>query len=55
MATKSILKNIIIKNKKTCRSLINALENAQNKTAKDVSFSKGYHNATKDEIDKIFE
>lgn len=54
MATKSILKNIIIKNKKTCYSLINALENAQDKTAKKVNFSKGYYNASKEDIDKIF-
>ena len=54
MATKSILKNIVIKDKKSCRSLINALENAKGKTRKEVVFSRGYRTATEDDIDKIF-
>lgn len=54
MATKSILKNIIIKNKKSCWSLINALENSKGKKARKVTFSRGYSSATKDDISKIF-
>lgn len=54
MSTKSILKNIIIKDKKSCRSLINALEYAQNKIKKEVVFSRGYRTATQDDMDKIF-
>lgn len=38
MATKSILKNIVIKDKKSCRSLINALENAKGKKEKKLYF-----------------
>ena len=40
MATKSILKNIVIKDKKSCSSLINALEGAKGKIAKEVNFSR---------------
>jgi hypothetical protein len=54
MATKSILKNIVIKDKKSCRSLINALENAKGKTRKEVVFSRSYRTATEDDIDRIF-
>ncbi|WP_204220831.1 hypothetical protein [Megamonas hypermegale] len=54
MATKSILKNIVIKDKKSCRSLINALENAKGKKRKEVIFSRGYKTATEEDIDKIF-
>lgn len=54
MATKSFLKNINIKNKKDCQTLINALENAKDKKSSDVSFDRSYHVASKDEISKIF-
>lgn len=54
MATKSILKNIVIKNKKSCCSLINALETAKGKIRKEVVFSRDYRTATEDDIDKIF-
>ena len=36
MATKSFLKNITLKNKKSAESFLNALENAENKKAKKV-------------------
>ena len=36
MATKSFLKNITIKNRKQAENLIKALENAENKRAKEV-------------------
>ena len=39
MATKSILKNVDIKDKKLAKSLITALENAKGKKAKDVDSS----------------
>ena len=54
MATKSILKNIVIKDKKSCCSLINALETAKGKIRKEVVFSRDYRTATEDDIDKIF-
>lgn len=54
MATKSILKNITIKEKTTSRSLINALENADKKKVKDIEFSRGVRTADKELIQKLF-
>ena len=42
MATKSILKNVDIKDKKLGKSLVIALENATGKHAKDVQLSRTY-------------
>ncbi len=42
MATKSILKNVDIKDKKLGKSLVIALENAAKKQAKDVQLSRTY-------------
>lgn len=39
MATKSFLKNIVIKNKKNAASFISALENAENKGKKQVKIN----------------
>ena len=54
MATKSILKNITIKEKVTSRSLINALENADKKKTKNFTFSRGVRVADKELIKKLF-
>lgn len=54
MATKSILKSIVIKDKKSSSSLINALENAEGKRSKDVSFSRAVRNADDEMIKKMF-
>ncbi len=54
MATKSILKSVIIKDKATSTSLINALENAKNKKAIDVTLSRTVRNADSELIKKIF-
>ncbi|MCI7349299.1 MAG: hypothetical protein MSH60_00915 [Ruminococcus sp.] len=54
MATKSILKSIVIKDKKTGNALVNALENARNKTSKDVTFSRAVRTADDETISKIF-
>lgn len=54
VATKSILKNITIKKKATSRSLIFALENAGNKSSKDVIFSRGVRTADRDMIRALF-
>ena len=42
MATKSILKNVNIKNPKLGKSLVVALENASGKKSKDVTLSRTY-------------
>ena len=55
MATKSFLKEIVIKDKKATESFINALENAENKKAKKVRINKMVEDITESErIRKIF-
>ena len=54
MATKSILKTIHIKQKKTALRLVQALENAKGKGEKDVIMTRGYSEASRDEIGKMF-
>ena len=54
MATKSILKNIDIKNQKLGKSLIRALEKASGKTAKNVELSRMYRVIRGDDIKKVF-
>ena len=54
MATKSILKNITVKNKPTCRSLLSALEHANNKSEKKVTFSRPVRTADKELIKVMF-
>ena len=55
MATKSFLKEIIIKDKKSAENFINALENSENKKAKKVKINKLVEDITdKERIRKIF-
>lgn len=55
MATKSFLKNIVIKDKKSAERFINALERAENKKAKQVKIDRMVENITDGEqIRKIF-
>jgi len=54
MATKSILKNIDIKDKESAFALINALENAFGKHAQPVIRSRGFSDASVDDIKKMF-
>lgn len=54
MATKSILKNINIKSRKTSTSLVNALENASKKGTKKIEYSRGISAASSEDIRKIF-
>lgn len=54
MATKSILKNINIKSRKTTTSLLNALENAKKKGSKKFEYSRGIRTASSEDIKKIF-
>ena len=46
MATKSFLKNIVIKDKKTANKFIEALERAENKKSKVVKFDKKVEDVT---------
>lgn len=55
MATKSFLKNIVIKDKKSAEKFINALEKAENKASKEVIIDKRVEEITDSEqIRKIF-
>lgn len=54
MATKSIYKNIAIKDRHLARGLIRALENAEKKTSREIVISKKHHSASDEEIRKIF-
>lgn len=55
MATKSFLKSIVIKDKKSAEKFINALERAENKKAKVVKIDKRVEDVTDSEqIRKIF-
>ena len=52
MATKSFLKNITIKNRKSAESFLNALENAEKKKAKKVQFKERVEEVKDSEIIK---
>lgn len=54
MATKSFLKDITIKSKKSCEALVNALENAEGKKSKDFTPKCQVRVASPDDIKKIF-
>jgi hypothetical protein len=54
MATKSILKTVHIKDRRSARRLANALENSQVKPSKEVRMGVKVTNASKKEIRDIF-
>lgn len=54
MATKSILKNIDIKERRMGRSIILALENAEGKKAKEVKLSRACKEVKGSKIKDIF-
>ena len=54
MATKSISKNIDIRDKNLAKKFVLALENAENKTSKTVHIDKTVRTATREDIAKIF-
>lgn len=54
MATKSIIKNIDIKDKRMCQAFISAIENAENKHSKEVSLSRSFTEIKGDKIKELF-
>lgn len=54
MATKSVLKTILIKDRRSADSLVTALENASGKKSKDVTVSRTCRELGREEIQKIF-
>lgn len=55
MATKSIYKNVNVKSKVLARNLVSALENAENKTAKEVKLTKSFREVKGDDLKKLFD
>ncbi|MDD3268468.1 MAG: hypothetical protein PHX14_04040 [Syntrophomonadaceae bacterium] len=53
MATKSIYKNVVIKNKQLSKNLASALENSQNKSSKHIQLSKSCSEVKKGQIKTI--
>ena len=54
MATKSILKNISIKNRSVAVALVSALENAKGKHTQPITHTKTFREASREEIRKMF-
>lgn len=55
MATKSFLKDIVIKDKKTAKSFVSALENAEKKGRKKINFQSAVRTINdKEVIKKMF-
>lgn len=54
MATKSILKNVDIKDKKLGKSLVKALESAAGKHAQDVKLNRTYTDVRGDALRRFF-
>ena len=54
MATKSILKNVTIRDKSLGRNFVNALENAKKSSCHNVKLSKKCVEMTNDDIAKVF-
>lgn len=54
MATKSILKNVTIKDKRSACLLVSALENASGKRSQPVQHQRPHSDASRDDIRKMF-
>lgn len=54
MATKSIYKNVVIKDARLSKNLVSALENAQKKASKNVKLSKSCREIKKEQVKEIF-
>lgn len=54
MATKSILKTVHIKERRSATALVNALENAKGKTARKVTYQRMPSEASREEIRAMF-
>lgn len=54
MATKSILKNVNIKDKRLGRNFVNALEKAQSTENTEIKSEKKFSYVQKDEIKELF-
>lgn len=55
MATNSIYKEMRVKDRKYCRNFVAALENAEKKSGKNVTFSKRVQEVRGDSLKRMFE
>ena len=54
MATSSITRNIVLRDKNLCHSLISALEHASGKKVKQVAYKKSFEEIKGQEIRNLF-
>lgn len=54
MATKSILKTVSIRDRRSARALVNALENARGKKDRNMKLASTCHEMSKEEIRQTF-
>lgn len=54
MATKSVLKNVTVRDRQSARRLISALENASGKQSQPVQHQRSHSDASRDDIRKMF-
>lgn len=54
VATKSVLKSVHIKDKKSAVRLVNAMEHAEGKRSQIVTHSRPFSDASREEIRKMF-
>ncbi len=54
MATKSIIKDVVIRDVKLVKQLIMALEQAENKGRISVEYSKPVNNVSRDQVKSLF-
>jgi len=54
MSTKSILKNVYIKDPDSARKLVNAMERSQEKQVKPVTVNRAVSEATREEVRVMF-
>jgi len=54
MATKSILKTVDIKDRRTAQAFVRALENAKDKRVETVERKRTFSDAGREEIEKMF-
>lgn len=54
MATKSIIKDVNIRDKKLCRTFASAIENASGRRGKDVQLSRSFKEISGEKIRELF-
>lgn len=55
MATKSVLKDVNLRTRKSATALVIALENAKRRRTKPIRHNKSFSDASREEIRKMFE